>query len=110
MEPRDNVDLRVEKYLDNLYEEHPEYTNEIRAWITFLHFLDKEMAKFGLGYDGFVCRQRHSDVTLTVKATEGGTPLVAFTSGATTSSCMQMFLRALRASKVRWIRDKYPWT
>jgi len=105
-----HVQQRIERYLDHLYEEEPEYVNEVRSLVLWVHFLAEEMAESGFRYDGCVFRQRHSDVTLTVKVNEGGTPLVAFTSSGTTTGCIQMFLRALRANKVRWIRDKYPWT
>jgi hypothetical protein len=109
MSTQDEFSLDIERFLDRLFEEDPLYISDVRTWVSFFHYLPKELANLGMGCDGYVFRQRNSDVTLTVKATEGGTPLVAFTTAATPTACMLVFLRALRGSRVRWIRDKYPW-
>jgi hypothetical protein len=103
------VETAVEKFLDRVYEEDPLYINEVRDLVSFCHYLPDIMSNYGLRSDGFVCRQRYSEVAMTVKVSEGGVPLVAFTTSSTTTSCMQVFLRALRAERVRWLRDKYPW-
>ncbi|NIS79710.1 MAG: hypothetical protein GTO14_05770 [Anaerolineales bacterium] len=103
------VASRVEKWLDRLFDEEPASLNECRTFVLFHMFLPEIMSSYGLGLDGYVFRQRNSDVTLTVKVHEGDTPLVAFTTSADTTGCMMVFLRSLEGSRIRWIRDKYPW-
>jgi hypothetical protein len=104
-----DVPSRIESYLDHLFDEDPLYISEFRDILSFVRFLPELLSNLGMRCDGFVFRHRYSDVTLTVKCQEDGVPLVAFTTAADTTSCMVVFLRALRANKVRWIRDKFPW-
>lgn len=104
------VSTRVEKFLDRLFEEDPSALNTVRTYVLFHLFLQEIMSSYQLALDGCVFRQCHSQVTMTVKVREGDTPLVAFTSAADTTGCMMLFLRALEGSRVRWMRDKYPWS
>lgn len=58
---------------------------------------------------GFQCRQRDGQTLLTVKLTEGPTPLVGFVTAPDPLSSVCRFMSLWQNDRVRWARDKYPW-
>lgn len=69
----------------------------------------KVFSQFGLGLAGWVLRQRNGETLLTVKVSEGGTPLVAFITSATPTGCVSKLFDLLERDKLVFARDKYPW-
>lgn len=69
----------------------------------------KVLSQFSMGLCGYTFRHNHANTLLTVKVTEGDTPLVAFVTAPTTVGCVSKFIDLLFANKVKWQRDKYPW-
>lgn len=67
------------------------------------------LSQFGLGLKGFVFRQSRTNVLMTVKAVEGGVPLVAFITAATTMGCIEQMFDLLYNSRLKWQKDRYPW-
>lgn len=82
---------------------------ELQDLLLFLLYVPKVLSQSGVRMDGFTCRQKNGQRLLTVKAKEDGTPLVAFVTAASTTSCMSRFLNLLEDDKLTWVKDRYPW-
>ena len=79
------------------------------AGVLLLELGTEYLAEFGLGFCGHSVRLTRTDCLLTVKAIEGGIPLVAFVSSRTTMGSMLQFMDLLESGRLQWHRDKYPW-
>lgn len=100
---------KADLYLEHLIERDPMYLDEARDLVLFLHYGQDVHSQFGLGFHGFVARQKGRSTQMSVKVSDGGVPLVAFSTQATTTSCIQQYLNALEDGRVRWMKDKFPW-
>lgn len=72
---------------------------ETRAWAYFV--------KCGAELIGYSVRHKDDEWLLVSKATLDGTQVVAFMSGATTTSCMRKMLHRLEEGNVRFYPDKF---
>lgn len=63
---------------------------------------------YGWSYRGHSYRYRLPLGNLVVKATINGVPMVVFTTGATTISCIRIFFRKMEEDRLMWVKDKYP--
>lgn len=70
----------------------------------------KVFSQMGLGLSGSVFRQRPGSVQMTVKVSEGGIPLVAWVTSSCTTGCIEQMFDLLYADKLKWQKDKFPWT
>lgn len=83
--------------------------NHIVPLITFVHYGHDVLSQFGMGLCGFSLRLNRSDTLMTVKAVDGGVPLVVFVTSATTTGCIEKFMDLLDSDRLSWVKDKYPW-
>lgn len=91
------TDMRV-MHVDDLYD-----------LLLFHHYIQKEFSQNGLDYWGHQFRRKEGMWLLTVKVSQGKTPLVVFLSSATTTGCIRLFVRQLEEERLRWVRDRYAW-
>jgi hypothetical protein len=82
---------------------------DLENLLLFVLYVPKVLSQIGLRYQGFVSRQKNGQTLLTVKATEGETPLIVFVTSDTTTGCMVRFLDLLEHDRLSWVRDRYPW-
>lgn len=104
------------KILDGVYtimsrsqEENDANHELVEDLLTFCQYGHEVCSQFSMGLCGYTFRHNRENVLMTVKVTEGNTPLVAFITSQTTTSCVTKFLDLLFASKLKWQKDKYPW-
>ena len=77
--------------------------------VLFLVYLPQVLSQLGLELKGHVIRQKDDRNLLTVKATQGGVPLVVFITSDTPTGCMTRFLDLLEDDRLSWRKDRYPW-
>lgn len=85
------------------------HSDDLEDLLAFLLYLPAVLSQSGLKYHGFSCRQQNGATRLMLKASENGTPLVAFVTAPTTTHSIVRTLDLLLEDRIRWNRDKYPW-
>lgn len=101
---------KAEQVLENASSETDNCHSLVMDLVIFGEYGQQVLSQFGFGLCGFQVRQSNGQQLLTVKVNEGGTPLVAFVTAQTTTSCISRFLDLLEHERVNWTRDKYPWS
>jgi hypothetical protein len=82
-----------------------EDTYDILLWS---HYGRQVFSQYGYGVYSWNFKLETSCVTLVIKAQESGTPLVAFVTSATTTSCIEKAMDLVEKGALKWMRDKYP--
>jgi hypothetical protein len=100
---------KIQVMLDDIEKGDEEPFSDLVAVWRFLRYGQDVHSQFGMGFCGAVFRQDGMNVGMSVKATEAGVPLVAFTTSATAIGCIRSYLERLDAGRLNWLRDKYPW-
>lgn len=101
---------RLDHLIDQLAakdRETVDYTADLLRWALYGPSV---FSQFGLGLRGYVFRQHNGSCVMTVKCVEGEVPLVAFVTSATPRGCIEQMFDLLFDHRLKWQKDKYPWT
>lgn len=85
------------------------HVDDLEDLLLFWCYVPKVLSQSGMRFLGYQLRQRDGQYLLMVKATDRGTPLVAFLTSATTTGCVRLFISQLEGDRLTWNKDKYPW-
>jgi hypothetical protein len=86
------------------------HIDDLEDLLTFWIYLPRLLSQSGLRYKGYQLRQRDGSWLLVVKATQGDTPLVVFLTSATPTGCVRLMVSQIEDDRLKWVRDKYPWS
>lgn len=100
---------RALAWIDNAAAAAGQPRAELVDLILFTTYIHEILSHFSLGFCGCSFRHNRTDVLMTVKAVDGGTPLVVFVTSATATGCISKFLDLLETDRLSWVKDRYPW-
>lgn len=83
--------------------------SELQNLLLFLLYVPRVFSQCGHTLLGFSFRQKHGQYLMTIKCTEGETPLVVFVTSDTPIGCMFRFLDLMEDDRLTFVRDRYPW-
>jgi len=99
----------VQRTLSDLARGEKITVKQVTDILYFTQYGQSVFSQFDYGLNGFVVRQRHDSVLLTVKLNESGVPLVGYITSHTTTGCIEQMFDLLFAERLRLQKDKYPW-
>lgn len=85
------------------------HADDIEDLVLFWRYVPNVLSQTGKKFRGYQVRQRDGSWLMTVKVTEGSTPLVVFLTSGTPTGCVRLFVSQLDDERLVWHRDKYPW-
>lgn len=104
----------MDEYLEYLSEElwkegtaEPASREEVEALVWFFMYGQNVFSQRGMDWRGCSLRQSERTCLLVVRASEGGTPLVAFSTDVNPVGCVLSFVKRWTEDRVTWSRDKY---
>ena len=107
--PQLDLDQQIDQFIMNAQREKDAARDLVTDLLLLLYYPNEYLANFGIQFCGLSLRQNRTDVLMTVKVLDSGTPLVGFITSATTIGCVEKFLDLLEADRVTWTKDKFPW-
>jgi len=109
MDLETKYEQKVWSLMDNLEGKDKSRIEQTFDLLLWGHYVQDVLSQFGMGYQGAVFRQRPGSTVLTIKVVEGGVPLVAFITAASTLGCIEQMFDLLWSNRLKWQKDKYPW-
>lgn len=104
----DKYTKRLNHIIDRIADSDKEYIDEIWDLLLWSHYGQDVFSQFGYGVYAWNFRQQNGSTRLTIKAMEGGVPLVAFVSSATPRGCVEQMFGLLEHGTLKWQKDRYP--
>lgn len=109
-----SLETKRDEYIRHLTQQltigDPKTIDQLSDYLTWGLYGPNVFSQFGFRYDGVVVRQYRTNVRLTVKVNESGVPLVGFVTSSNTMGSIEQMFDLLWAERIKWQKDKYPWT